>query len=649
MEIAPFIIPVISSAVGTAISLLLIVLLRRQTERDTSARIGIILGIAVCAMYLSFGGSAFCKYYGMALPERLSTVFSLLIASFLPTLILWSWRVSPVLRWKTRISYSLLVLASLNGFLIVGALLWLSLNGQDELRVTDLLILNSLVCLIPAVISILRLPLDRRLRAFMRISCSIYIFGSLISFVRPGGAGETGIPSIFGQLLMQTCLLGGFLGSFIIAARFRFIDVFVRWSTRLAILGIFSTIETLSFIAAIRIQSPWSATGLLACAFEMILLLLLGIVLTERCERWVESHVLQRTDLKAEAERLHTVLFTNETPAKLFAFMEKELTRCLEVRQVKVLSQSTIPQELLAAPNLQYESFEVPARFAPLSIAALEEIETLVPIPSEGKNEKVIAVATGVGRRSLHSGEIRFLRDIGQYLGVRLHQLELDAATRKQVLRESLLRQQLTEAELRALRAQVNPHFLFNSLNTIADLIVRKPVNAERMTLRLSRVFRHVLAQSNRQFVTLQEEFDFLRNYLDIEQERFGETLKVSIELDPQIAHAFIPTLLMQPLVENALKHGIAPKGGQCTLCIAAKSAGGRMQLTVIDDGMGFSCFTSESQQIDQPQSKSGVGLANTLARLQAVYGEEGMLVIDSAPMRGCRVSISLPLKEVRR
>src|SRR5206468_3565838 len=141
--------------------------------------------------------------------------------------------------------------------------------------------------------------------------------------------------------------------------------------------------------------------------------------------------------------------------------------------------------------------------------------------------------------------------------------------------REALLLQQVTEAELRALRAQINPHFLFNSLNTIADLIVRDPSRAETMTVRLAGVFRHVLAHSCRPLTTVDDEMEFLRTYLYIEEVRFGDRLQVVFDVAAEIGGARIPSLILQPLVENALKHGLAPKPGPGRLWIRADSDDG--------------------------------------------------------------------------
>lgn len=649
MDVARLIILVLCSLLGVAVSLLLIALLLRQKKADAGTRIGIMLGFAVFAMYSSVCGNAIVRYYAIS---RLSwashhgTPMLTGILSFLPALILWSWRKSPVLQWRSKVSIWLFAFACANGCLVVVTAL--SFGPEPLLNTTfdRVLGLNGVLCLTPAVVSILRLPLDARLKTFMKATSSIYVLASLIGVVSTPGVDDKSLHALILFLLVQACILIGLLGSFIVAARFRFADVFVRWSTRITILGVLSLVGSLSFVlVGVGATASHRSAGILACSVELVVLLLLGMVLTERCGRWVESHVLQRLDLKAEAVRLQNQLFTIENREDLFGFIETELTRRLEVRDVRIVPRTSVSREILSMQSSANAPLEINSYSMPLQIDTLQDVDLLIPIPSNGKTEEMLGVSTGSGRQSLNSGEIGFLKDLGRDVGVRLHHLEVEAFHRRQALRETLLRQQLTEAELRALRAQVNPHFLFNSLNTIADLIIRDPANAERMTLRLSSVFRHVLAQADRQFVTLGEEFEFLRNYLDIEQARFGENLQVCLAANPQLAPVPIPTLLLQPLVENALKHGLAPKGGRRSLEVTATIAAETILLEVVDDGVGFS---TETPFAGIGRSKSGVGLANTRARLLAAYGEDGCLQIESVPMEGCRVSVSIPYTKVQ-
>ncbi len=335
MEIAHLIIPVVTSVIGMAVSLLFVLLLRKQTEHDAGTKIGMLLGIAVSVMFIGICGTTFCKYYGLAEDDwlvRLSTLLVMTTAAFLPFLILWSWQVSPVLQWRIKFSHTLVVFAFVSGLGIVAAHLWMGLGTSGiSPGLNQLLGLNVLICFLPAVVSIVRLSLDPRLRLFTKVTCSSYIFGATVgafaSFTNPSIlAGMTSVSSIFLVLVRPISIVVGLLGSFIVAARFRFVDVFVRWSTRITILGVLSIFGTLSFtVVAFDVRPSWRGVGFLACTFETILLLLMGIILSEKCEAWVESHVLQRTDLKVEAARLYAKLFTLENKEDLFAFLERAL------------------------------------------------------------------------------------------------------------------------------------------------------------------------------------------------------------------------------------------------------------------------------------------------------------------------------------
>ncbi|HEX2851940.1 MAG TPA: sensor histidine kinase [Opitutaceae bacterium] len=179
---------------------------------------------------------------------------------------------------------------------------------------------------------------------------------------------------------------------------------------------------------------------------------------------------------------------------------------------------------------------------------------------------------------------------------------------------ESLLRQ----AQLQALRNQLNPHFLFNTLHSIAELVHENPPHAEQMLLRLAELLRKALRSSSEPEVALAEELDFVRGYLEIEQMRLGDRLRVTWDIAPEALSARVPSLLLQPLVENAIQHGIAPSVQTGTLLIRAWREGEFLHVQVRDNGPGLSAAPSDQRR----DSGSGVGLANTRSRLQRLYGE---------------------------
>ncbi|MGH7726720.1 MAG: sensor histidine kinase [Candidatus Eiseniibacteriota bacterium] len=200
------------------------------------------------------------------------------------------------------------------------------------------------------------------------------------------------------------------------------------------------------------------------------------------------------------------------------------------------------------------------------------------------------------------------------------------------------VRAELAQAELRALRAQIHPHFLFNTLNAIASLIHEKPAAAEEMTTRLADIFRYALRASEREYAPLGEELAFLRDYLGIERMRFGPRLRIEERIEPGLESVPVPSLLLQPLVENAVRHGIAPRPEGGTITISARRNGNHLALEVADDGAGFRS-TGPAVRSDD----GGFGLHAVRERLRA-QGLQDALAIESEPGRGSSVRIVLPL-----
>lgn len=201
----------------------------------------------------------------------------------------------------------------------------------------------------------------------------------------------------------------------------------------------------------------------------------------------------------------------------------------------------------------------------------------------------------------------------------------------KEVQEQQLLRLK-TKAELEALRAKVNPHFLFNTLNSIASLIPSDPAKAEEMVQRLARLFRYTLDASNRDSIKLEDELRLCREYLEIEKVRLGARLTYEIEVDASLAEMQIPGLLLQPLIENSVKHGIASSknGGRITL--AARRNGEYCHLEIIDTGKGF----------DRADATEGFGLSSVRERLALHYGENHSYELSTT--NGVRIRMELPL-----
>jgi two-component system LytT family sensor kinase len=199
------------------------------------------------------------------------------------------------------------------------------------------------------------------------------------------------------------------------------------------------------------------------------------------------------------------------------------------------------------------------------------------------------------------------------------------------------LEARLTSAKLQALRMQINPHFLFNTLNSIAALVYVNPRGADEMLGDLSQLLRRSLDSMEEQEVPLAQELEFIGAYLSIEQKRFGERLRAEQSVPDELMKALVPALLLQPLVENAIRHGIEPQRAPGLIFIEAKQEGKHLHLIVRDNGSGLPCGTS-----DNP-GRRGIGLANTHARLQGLYGPNQRFNVSMAEPQGCQIDIHLP------
>jgi sensor histidine kinase YesM len=209
----------------------------------------------------------------------------------------------------------------------------------------------------------------------------------------------------------------------------------------------------------------------------------------------------------------------------------------------------------------------------------------------------------------------------------RATQLELEA---------SQLETQLTRAQLDALKMQLHPHFLFNTLNTISVLMEEDVSAANEMLLRLSDLLRAALRNNEAHEVTLAEELQFLEKYLQIEQARFQDRLKVRIDPAPETLSAYLPNLILQPLVENAIRHAVAPRTTETTVEIRSHKSDGHLHLSVTDNGEGM---------VDQVAPTNGIGLRNTRARLEKLYGPDHDFKLETTNGRGVHISIIIPFR----
>lgn len=221
---------------------------------------------------------------------------------------------------------------------------------------------------------------------------------------------------------------------------------------------------------------------------------------------------------------------------------------------------------------------------------------------------------------------------VAQLLGMQMELAELDHQV-----------QLVTKAELDALQAQINPHFLFNTLNTIIMFSRTNPETARRLLIRLAAFFRHALKRHGH-FNTLKEEIEYLNTYVILEKARFRDKLRVVREIDDSLLEYQVPVLTIQPLVENAIKHGILPKPGSGTVHITARPGEGEMLIVIRDDGVGIPHDKIPDVLRPGHGSGNGVGLSNVHERLKGLFGEEYGLRIVSVPGEGTSIYVRVPL-----
>jgi two-component system LytT family sensor kinase len=268
-------------------------------------------------------------------------------------------------------------------------------------------------------------------------------------------------------------------------------------------------------------------------------------------------------------------------------------------------------------------------------------ISANVTVPTTDHPRFSILVHDLRGGRRLLSDDIAMLESAAQLLARRIDAIRIERERYERSLHEQEIRRLASEAELRALRAQINPHFLFNALTTIGHLIDAAPDRALTMLLRLTELLRRVL-RSDGEMSTLGAELSLVAAYLDIEQARFEERLSVEIDVPPALHSAVFPALLIQPLVENAIKHGIAPFRRRGRLVLRARleppsAATGALVVTVQDSGPGLRDGTGGMH------GRHGVGLKNIEERLARAYGDAGTLRLTSSSGTGTIAELRLP------
>jgi len=225
--------------------------------------------------------------------------------------------------------------------------------------------------------------------------------------------------------------------------------------------------------------------------------------------------------------------------------------------------------------------------------------------------------------------DVRLIDGIANLLSVQIQLAEIDE---QRIMRE--------QAELKALQAQINPHFLFNTISIIMSLCRTDPSTARSLLGHLATLMQGSFS-SHRDFITIREELQTIEAYLEIAKCRFGSRLKIALDIDPAALDYSIPLLSVQPLVENALHHGLFPKLSDCQLIIAVKISSSNVVITISDNGVGIPA--NRLQNIRSAKT-TGIGIRNVSSRIASIYGSTSPLIIDSEEGQGTAVTLSLPI-----
>lgn len=253
-----------------------------------------------------------------------------------------------------------------------------------------------------------------------------------------------------------------------------------------------------------------------------------------------------------------------------------------------------------------------------------------VVAPLTGPSGQPMAALVAVADGQPAPGLVQATLESARWAGSQLALAELDSS-----------RERLARAEVRALRAQISPHFIYNALTAIASFVRTDPVRARELILEFAEFTRYSF-RAHGEFTTLAEELRSIDRYLTIERARFGDRLQVRLQIAPEVLPVGLPFLCLQPLVENAVRHGLSRKPGVGMVSIEARDAGAECHITVEDDGVGMdpAVFSRDGSDSDDGQH---VGLVNVDERLRSVFGDHNGLVVETSPGSGTKVSMRVP------
>jgi two-component system LytT family sensor kinase len=398
--------------------------------------------------------------------------------------------------------------------------------------------------------------------------------------------------------------------------RFVFLDAFIRFLANAFLAALLTAVVILAAFRLVRVDGvPEDALHKAVLLISVGLFLVVFAWLRNHVQAWLTFAVFRRGGVAALASRV------KDSPSFSNAEQYLDWAAAVIAAAARTKDYAVVDQnELAAASELRF----------PVLTHALPAVNSS---PQWGWAEALLPLRLGQG-----NGKVILIgrRQGGQrYLGEDLEALAnaaLEITERVESLRRQEMSRLVTQAELRALQSQINPHFLFNALNTLFGTIPREAGEARRMVLNLSEIFRYCL-QSEKVFVSLAQEMQIVRAYLEIEQLRLGDRLNVEIQINEAALDVPIPALSVQPLVENAIKHGIAPRTEPGYVCIKVELCGEEVAIIVENSSSGAIMETTGT----------GLGLQNVRRRLEICYGPKAALWLTPNP-QNTTARLSIPL-----
>jgi two-component system, LytTR family, sensor kinase len=252
----------------------------------------------------------------------------------------------------------------------------------------------------------------------------------------------------------------------------------------------------------------------------------------------------------------------------------------------------------------------------------------VVPLETEGA---IVGTLAALTTSTAGPVLLRASAEVARYVSSQLELAELDES-----------RARLNRAEVRALRAQISPHFVYNALTTIASFIRTDPVRARELLIEFADFTRYSFRTAG-EYTTLQDELNNIERYVRLEKARFGNRLNIKLQIAPEVLTVVLPFLALQPLVENAVRHGLAGKPNGGTITITAENAGAECVIIVEDDGIGMDPARLTDDLDDAHQSGAHVGLGNVDDRMRSTFGDDFGLVVDTAPDAGMKITLRVP------